>query len=349
MRIGVNTPAGPPHGYAGHWERYMVRVLRACRVLQDDTRFVVYTHAQNHHLYEGCTRFPLDEVHPRLLPMRRGAALDHALKKHPVDYLLSPLTAPVAHRSVPQFLYALDLAGLERGERRVRGQASVLKHIRKACASVRGLIVSSEYLRHRCLDLLETPLDRVMVAPPGVDLIFEKAAPSLVEEPCLVLYIDALAKDSLPVVIPAMEQLMKDAGCNVAVVGPGCQGEPPCWGERAIRIERLPDPQLAGLYQHAAVFVYPCKNDGCALPVMEALRSRAPVVAPKSGAIPEFAHATPFYYNPDSPSSLLHAIHRTLEEKDAERRARTHQGRQAIADHTWEQCAWRLLSAFSRA
>jgi len=347
MLIGVNTLPGRPEERAGHWDRYLVRVLRACQALQGDTRFVAFTHEHNHHCYEGCTRVNLDETGGGI-PGMRGAPLDRALRQHPVDRLLSPLTAPATARNTPQFLYALDLADLERGGANPRRQASTLKAARKACAALQGLVVPSEYLRHRCLELLETPLDRVVVAPPGVDVAFEKPTATIVEQPYIVLHVDALAASELSTVVAALEQLNKETALNLAVTGAGCGKEPDNWGLPAVRIEHLPDAQFAGLYQHARLFLYPALHDGCVMPLMEALRARAPVVAAKSGAVTEFAHAVPIYYNAGSASSLLQALRRTLQEDEAARKKRTQQGQQAVADFTWEQTAWRLLSAFSK-
>lgn len=340
MRIGVNTLSGPPLAHAAHWHRYLVHVLRACGKLQADMRFVVFTNEENHHLFPDCER--IQEEGRGLL---RGG---QAVKRAAIDALLAPLGEPVPSVDCPVFLYAFDLAAYEEGLEKPRRIAAAIKSARKACASAKLLIVPSEYLRHLCLERLEVPLNRIVVAKPGVAMDFEKPEATLVEEPYTVVYVDALVRRRLRTMQEGIDYLLAETGQSIVLVGPGYEDEPANWGDRFLRVEQLPNARMAGLYQHASLLLYVGEHDGSALPVMEALRARVPVVCAKSGAIQEVARNTPAYFNPQSPASLQHAMQRVLDEDAATRNARTLEGQQLVADASWEQCAWRFLSAFSK-
>ncbi|HEO71693.1 MAG TPA: glycosyltransferase, partial [Candidatus Hydrogenedentes bacterium] len=106
---------------------------------------------------------------------------------------------------------------------------------------------------------------------------------------------------------------------------------------------------LAALYQHCDLFVCPSLYEGSGVAVLEAMRAGAPVATSRAGGIPEVAGDTPVYFNPESVGSIAAAIRRLVDEGPAERWRRTTFGRRIAAQYTWEQCAWKTVSALRRA
>lgn len=68
------------------------------------------------------------------------------------------------------------------------------------------------------------------------------------------------------------------------------------------------DRELAQLYQTAAVVAFPSKYEGFGIPLLEAMRFSAPVVASKSSAIPEIAGAAALLMDSDDPKTWAGAI-----------------------------------------
>lgn len=353
MIVGVNTlmpeDAGGFHGvYAGNDERYFRSMLVALRALQTETEFVLFCDEQNHASYEGWLRANLGGQASLFSGLRGGSALEAAAAKAKVDVLLTPLAGAVVG-SVPQVLYATDFLPWEPDPDTgpVRKGAN-LKPEKKACAAAKALVVSSEYLRRKALDLFEMPLNKVSVATAGVDPAFQKENDTVIEPPYIVVYCDARSGRAVDKLHEALGQLEKDYPHNFVIAGPGFAGEPGDWGPRYIRIERLPDSALAGLYQHAGCFLYPGLFDGCAVRILEALSAGVPVVAPRTGALHELCADGPIYYSPNSGVAIVQSVRRALELEPGQRAARIHAGRSPLPKYSWEKSAWKLLTVLSK-
>lgn len=84
------------------------------------------------------------------------------------------------------------------------------------------------------------------------------------------------------------------------------------------RIEFLPyvsDMQLQALYANARAFVFPSREEGFGIPVLEALACGTPVMAARSSAVSEVAGSAALYFNPDSPPGMAEQLN--MLQKDA--------------------------------
>lgn len=345
MLVAVNTVPSKTRGATYHEDRYLRFVCRTLRKIQPETSLLVLTHEDNHAEFGEFDRECIDTAATPIGPFRGGASVERAVKAAKADVLLSPLDA-AASVSIPQVLYALDLAQFEAGGEAVSRAA--IKGIRKACNQARAVIVPSEYLRRRCLEIFDVPLDRVMVAHPGINPVFGGTHGTMVEQPYLVVFTDALCAPRIEEVRGALNHLGKDYPHTFVVTGKSGTPEPHDWGARFVRIEEMPDNHLSGLYQNAALFLYPGLHDGSALRVLEALMAGVTVAAPNSGAIAELAGRAPIFYNAASTSSLLQALRRILELEKKELAERIRLSKSDVSRYTWEKCAWRFLAAFKR-
>ena len=349
MLVGVKTVATAYPGSAGHVARYLDNVMHAIRHVQTDTRFVVFTTPENHDAYEGWMRVPVPPPSTSLRGLiGRTDGLEGPLRQAKPDVLLAPLADPHPGGGVPQVLYALDIAAWEKDALPPSDEVADVRTIRKAIASARSLIVTSEYLRRRCLEVFEAPLNKTVVAPCGVNPVFQQPSRSIVEEPYIVIFADALAFPVLHLVNKMIEHIRDEYPHSFVVVGPAHSGQHEPWDDQVVRIEKLPDSSLAGLYQHAALFLNPGVHDGAALRTIEALYCGVPVVCAKSGATVELVGQTPVYYNPMSPESMVQSMRRILDADEKERADRINFGRQAVTRYRWEDTAWKVLGAFKK-
>ena len=353
MIVGVNTvmpedAGGMPGIYAGNDDRWFRSLLHALRGLQTDTDFVLFCDENNHSHYEGWMRANIGGQASLFSGLRGGGALEAAAAKAKADVIWTPL-AGASVGPVPQVLFATDFIAWESdGDPGPIRKGANLKAEKKACQAAKSLVVSSEYLRRKALDIFEMPLNKVVVLPPGVDPAFQGAHDTMVEPPYMVVFCDARATRGADRLFESLEQLKKDYPHNFVIAGPGFADEPDDWGDRYIRIERLPDSALCGLYQHASVFIYPGLFDGCCVRVLEALSAGVPVVAPRSGALPEHCADGPIYYNHTSAVSLVQSVRRAIDLEPQARAARIHAGRSVLPKFSWEKSAWKLLTALSK-
>jgi len=340
VHVGINTLTIEA-GCGGGEEHYLRRVLATIRSVQPDIRFVLFTDQGNHDSFEGWDRVCTGDV----------ASLERAIRKADPDLLFTPLRTALDKCPVPQVPFTLELMGRgeEPGDRPLWHGTVRLKTARRIAKTASATVVPSEFLHRKCLDLLDIPLDKVVVAPLGVDEAFGEPQPSIAQEPYILTVGNTHGFKNLIRLRKALAHLKDELPHSLIIVGHPCEAEPENWGSRVVRVLRCPAAHLAGLYQHCDLFVCPSLYEGSAVTVLEAMRAGAPVVASRVGAIPESAGDTPLYFNPESVSSIVAAIRRMLDESPADRERRTRFGKQIAAEYTWERCAWKTIAAFRHA
>ena len=347
MHLGILTPDTQQRCCVTEEELYLRRLLGAFRRMQDQARFFLFTSESKQAEYEGWMRAPVD-VGPGARSglaglIGSGRSLSRAVHKAGVDALLSPLGSAPVSPPVAQWLYILDTRPWEPDG----DMAGEIKQAKRVCADARAIIAPSEFTRRRCLQVFDVPLDKVVVAAPGVDPAFARPNESIVERPYIVIVGNTCKTHNYPRVFKAISQIQKETPHTLVIIGQSCQAEPPSWGPRGMRVERCPDAQLAGLYQNAEAVVFATLHDGSGQRVLEVLRAGGVIVAPNIGAIPEVAGDTPIFYNHESVESIVRGIRRAFQEGASTKEARLRASKRA-SEYTWEKCAWKALSAFKR-
>ncbi|HVB34904.1 MAG TPA: glycosyltransferase family 4 protein [Patescibacteria group bacterium] len=126
--------------------------------------------------------------------------------------------------------------------------------------------------------------------------------------------------------------------------------EPPATPSRVSYVGNLPYPSLHECYKTATVLVCPSIwNEPYGMPVAEAMAAGLPVVATRSGGIPEIVEheKTGLLVERGDPSSMADAILRLLEDDDL-RRSMGRAGRQRVLQHfTWDKTTHNLADLYS--
>jgi len=184
---------------------------------------------------------------------------------------------------------------------------------------------------------------RIQIVPNGVDDFFTPDR----DEDDYVLYVgtieprkgldDLLAVwDSLPHSRPRLI-LCGDAG----------------WGD--VRLPRDADvtgyvdrARLRELYRHARAFVYPSRYEGFGIPPLEAMACGAPVIATRTGAIPEYADGAALLVDPGDRAALRDALIRMLSDKSLRSELRL-RGPERARTYTWDRSAALMTQLFAEA
>ncbi len=347
MLVGINAlTLDIRHG--GGETRYLLRVMRKMRELQPDTQFVVFTDSENHESFEDWERECIGGARFGIFG-GMDAQLDRAARRRGADLLFSSLWNAPLKLSIPLVLYSLDLRKFEEEyQRQNRKTAPSPKSAKRICTSAAAIVTPSGFLQRKFLELLDIPLNKIVVAPLGVDPGFTRPNECAIQEPFLLMVGGTHCFRNVPRLREAFELLKDEIPHDLVVAGPPGEAEPDDWGQRVIRVESCPVSYLSGLYQHCDAFIQPAVNEGSGITVLEAMCSGAPVVSSRTGGIPEVAGDMPIYYNPESLSSMVASTRWAIEETPEQRQNRTKYGRQVAAEYTWEKCAWKTLSAFKR-
>lgn len=348
MHLGVLTPDTQQRCCTGDEDIYLRRMLSRLRRMQDMAQLFLFTSEEKHAEYDGWLRAPMPVPGPAagltsMLGVGGHRALAKAAQRAGVDALFAPLGSAPAGFPIPVWLYIVDTRPWEPGG----DQESQLKQAKRLCIESRAIVSPSEYTRRRCLEVFDVPLDKVVVAPPGVDAVFAEQHGAIVEKPYLVVVGDTCKTHNFPRVFKAIAQIQKETPYTLVMIGNPCTEEPPTWGPRGVRIEKCPDQQLAGLYQNADAVIFAALHDGSGQRVLEVLRAGGMAVAPNLGAIPEIAGDGPVYFNSESIESIARSLRRGIDEGKTNQEQRRRAAKRA-AEFTWEKCAWKALSAFKR-
>jgi glycosyltransferase involved in cell wall biosynthesis len=177
--------------------------------------------------------------------------------------------------------------------------------------------------------------ERIEIVPNGVDDFFSPAIDE--HESDYVLYVgtieprkgldDLLAVwDSLPQPRPRLV-LCGDAGWGGVALPNGA--EVTGYVDRA---------KLRELYRGAQAFVYPSRYEGFGIPPLEAMACGAPVIATRTGAIPEYANGAALLIDPGDRNALRAALIRLLGDQTLRDELRSRGAERARA-FTWERSA----------
>lgn len=337
MLVGVNA-VDVRAGWGGGEERYLRAVLAAMRALQPHTSFLIFTGPDCHDSFDPFDRVLVDSG--RSLLSSRTAALAQHAKHAVVDLLLTPLHDAPASFPVPVVVLTMGLHG--------RPTQRETKQLQRVIGNVAAICAPSEFVRKQVAGL-GMPLDRVAIAPYGLDPAFSEPQARIVEEPYLLVVGDTRPFKHIERLMHLFNHIESQLPHMCVVAGRPCESEPAEWGRRVVRFDYCPAQYLAALYQHCDAFIHTAHSDGTAATVIEAMRSGAPIVAWRSGAIHEFAGDIPMYPNADTVSAWTATIRQALDKTDPQREKRLKVGRQLAAEHTWERAAWKILAALKHA
>jgi glycosyltransferase involved in cell wall biosynthesis len=256
--------------------------------------------------------------------------LPRAARRDGVDVLHAPTMRAPFRSSVPLVVTIHDLAVMRRPDAfngwTRRYSAYALPRVGRAADAI---VVGSEFSRDEVAELLRVPGDRIRVIPYGVGLPFTTEGPAAGGD--YVLAVSTLEpRKNFERLVEGFRRSGLD-GLELRVVGGEGWGGVQIEGDRVIRLEGVDDEELARLYRGAAAIVYVSLYEGFGLPVLEAMASGTPVVAPAGRPYDEFAQGIAFEVDPHDVDSIAHGLQRAVDSGSQP------VGVRRAADFTWER------------
>jgi glycosyltransferase involved in cell wall biosynthesis len=223
----------------------------------------------------------------------------------------------------------------------------------RAARRAHAVLVPSAATKRDVIALAGVPEARVHVAPWGVPIDVDGAAPVTADglrttyglPDAYVLYVGTIDRRKDYHTLLAITRLAPELHLVVAgTIIAGRTDFPETVGAlglgRRVRIlGYVPEGDLPPLYRGAAAFVYPSFYEGFGLPVIEAMACGTPVVTYRTTSLPEVAGDAAILLDPPvSPEALADAISRVMGDHDL-RRDLVRRGLARAAGFDWRRTA----------
>jgi glycosyltransferase involved in cell wall biosynthesis len=286
---------------------------------------------------------------PAALSHRAGHAWEQLVlpaKARRAQLLLNPANlAPVAFPRNAVVIH--DAAALRNPDWYSTTYARLQRRLLPLLAKRARLVITvSDYSRRELQELLGVD---AKVVPGGVDQRFRpdadpeppRAALDLTKPYVLTVASQTTRKNLAS--LSATARQLETQGIELVAAGggrPQFRNDSEATGVRALG--HVPDEHLPGLYAGAEAFVLPSLHEGFGLTALEAMACGVPVVAARSGALPETCGDGARYVDPRDAEGIAQAVQQAIHD-DALRTA----GPRRAAQFTWERTV-RELDALLR-
>ena len=204
----------------------------------------------------------------------------------------------------------------------------------RAARGATAVVVTSEFVRTRALELLELEPERVHVIPLAIDHTLFKPGEEA-REPFLLYPARPWPHKNHTRLFEAFAWLRETRPrLRLVLTGGGLARLDPL-PEGVERWGVVSPDQLASLYRRAACVVYPSLYEGFGMPPLEAMASGCPVAAADAGAIPEVCGDAAVLFDPTDVDAIAAGILETDERRDE----LSERGLARAAAFTWDETA----------
>jgi glycosyltransferase involved in cell wall biosynthesis len=341
VRVGISLLTLAP-GDLGGSETYARQLVRALGSVGElDYAVFVPAHAKN-----AAGSLPAIQVRePRVArrgPSRIPAMALSALRSRQVrtgleqvDVVHYALTVPVPRTSGPTVVTLHDVQHRDLPEFFGPGRRSFRRiAYDRATRTANAVVVTTEFVRGRALELLELEPDRVHVIPHAINHTLFRAGDEE-REPYLLYPARPWPHKNHVRLFEAFALLRKDRPkLRLILTGGGLER----LGQLPEGVERwgvVPPADLASLYQRAACLVFPSLYEGFGLPPLEAMACGCPVAASNVSAIPEVCGDAAVLFDPTDPEAIAAGVLEADGKADELRK----RGLERAAAFTWEATA----------
>jgi glycosyltransferase involved in cell wall biosynthesis len=229
-----------------------------------------------------------------------------------LDAIHYPLTIALPPLDLPTVVTVHDLQHLDHAELFSRAERlwRARTHERSA-RNADAVIVPSQFVRRRAIELLGLPPERVHAIAWGVD--HERFRPGDEErEPFLLYPARPWPHKNHARLLEAFARLREERPeLRLVLTGGGHEGRavPPGVDVRGL----VPAEELASLYRRAACLVFPSLYEGFGQPPLEAMASGTPVAASNIPAIAEIAGEAAALFDPEDPEDIAAVVSGVLD------------------------------------
>jgi len=353
-------------------ETYATNLIEALAEIDQLNRYTLYV-TKREAIERFANRWPnfsVKQTLPHTPLVRIPLTLTRELRRHPVDVLHVQYTAPPL-TPCPVVATIHDLAFEHLPETFNRRSWMQLRFtVRRTARRAAQIITVSEYSKQDISKTYKIEPRRILVtpeaAPPrfspvtdetelkkvrknyGIERDYILSLCSIQPRKNLVRLIEAysLLRQSrpgvkLPQLVLAGKRGWRDGEIFTAA-------EQNLRGDDILFTGYVADQDLTALYSGAHCFVYPSYFEGFGLPILEAMKCGAPVIAGNRTSIPELVADAGLLFDPFDTKALVEAFNRILDDADYRTDLRA-KGFKRSGEFSWKATAQLTLRAYEKA
>jgi glycosyltransferase involved in cell wall biosynthesis len=225
--------------------------------------------------------------------------------------------------------------------------------LKPACARAARVLTVSEYSRRAIIDWSGVPEERIVNVGNGVGTPFEFDGPRYEPGFPYILHVgNSRPHKNVGRMLAAFSRL-NWAGLRLVMAGYhkveiSARIESAGLGGRVICLDPVDDRQLARIYRGARAVALPSLLEGFGLPVLESMACGTPVVASKTGALPEVAGDAAVLVDPADVEDIRSGLERVLGDGQLGRTLRA-LGRERARQFSWDAVAHKVRAALEEA
>lgn len=118
--------------------------------------------------------------------------------------------------------------------------------------------------------------------------------------------------------------------------------------DRVVVTGFVPDEDLAPIYSHASMFVYPSLLEGFGLPPLEAMQCGVPVITSNTSSLPEVVGDAGIMVSPTDADALCQAMANLFRDSNL-RQELARRAQERAKTFSWARCASETVGAYGRA
>ena len=232
---------------------------------------------------------------------------------------------------------------------------------KSACQRADKIIAISQQTKQDIIDFFYIPKERIEVVYQGCNAIFHYPISDNTKQAVQKKY--NIPKDYLLSVgsieerknlLTILKVLKELPDQKLVVIGNGKAYKIKCLrfisenklSNRVLFLSGLNLSEMAAIYQHAQILIYPSIFEGFGIPILEALFSKTPVITSKDGCFAEVGGNFSKYINPLSVEQMKEAILEILNSKGLKEKMKT-KGLEHAQNFTDDKIAENLMKVYS--